>query len=144
MSMGGFETTKINLSGKVIGMIRNARRSSDLAANKDHASSQEQGAMSAQKGIYSNVQTVESNPGIRPTPDTKSKQWAMTRGATRGRRRMPGSSEAPMGRHEAPQMGRHQKPPFAPEKLGRHAAGPPPIHEPAEPQPPRLGGHARP
>lgn len=154
MSMGGFETTKINLSGKVLGMVLAARkhREGDLQANKKHASDQEKGAKAAQKGIYSDVETVDENPTSVAQSDTRSRQWdpfkrssASAKRPLRPRHAFPSSQETPVGQHEAPQMSRHAagKPPVNPaERLGRHASGPPPMNEPTRPD--RPGRHSYP
>lgn len=131
MSMGGFETTKINISGRVMGLLKAARdaQTKDLKSNKDQEAKNEDGAKSSQKGTYRNVRVIDSNLKPRPNPDNyvRSRQ-NFSRAANPANPNRGGTNPAQQrgkhegnpaeeGRHEVPNTGRRMK-------RGRHEEQP--------------------
>lgn len=113
MSMGGFDTTTINLTGTVRGWLskRDAARKAALKENAKSASSQQEKAKAGQSATAETFKIPGSTGNVRVIPaNARGKQW----GGSVRTQRPPAATPPPR-----PQPSRHAG---SPSDEGRHMA----------------------
>lgn len=132
--LGGFNTTRINLAGKVIGWLKN------------HSSQQEAASKAQQKTNGKKVGAIDSptvqSPNVKPLRSRQfNDSYTRTAGLNNAKPGTNPASQGPKHAGQPAQEGRREQPSFGKHARGRHQGGPAQegMHEP-----PAFGRHMKP